>query len=119
VDTKLDVYCKQYCIDVADIRALIHTIDVRVNTLEKFGAEPIRGDIEELRKSCDAMLSRVNDLDKTRAELIEKAQVASEIALRLRVDFDKWKLIWGIVSIIVLPIATTVILLLFHALIGF
>jgi hypothetical protein len=76
LDTKLGEFCRQYLLDLADIKKLTNDNDKR---------------IEELEKKC----------------------------IMLKASFDKWKMVWGAVAIIVVPILTTIVVLVIHFLVGF
>ena len=81
VDEKLDAWCDQYRIDVKEFHDL-----------------------------CNQIQAKVDDLEKRRSELVKEVEETKTRAAEMKAEFDKWKLIWGAIAIVVTPAITTLVL---------
>lgn len=91
---------------IAKLIEQITRVDTKLGTL----LEQYRIDINDLKEECEHITTRIDDLEKRRSELVHEVEGTKVDEAKLKAEFDKWKMIWGAVALIVSPILTAILI---------
>lgn len=109
IDTKVESLSEQCKIDVTRVKEITDILEKRLLSIETEGAKPIRELLEQLKCRIDVNATNITSLEQRRSELVQLVANCDNKIDRIEEGITRWKIYWGAVTFIVVPLFTYLI----------